>query len=108
MSFTFQSEVLFVDSFEDVKAKIEAIDLIIAALLVQATASVSNSDIDEYSLDDGQTKIKTKYRGVSAIAKAIQDFQKLRQIYINSGNGRVVQLRDSKSVIFRFGHHGHH
>ena len=101
---TFASEVLFIDSVTDMAAKVEAIDAIIAALLVIAASAVGNEDIEEYTLDDGQTKIRTRYRGMSAILKAIQDYEKLRQMYLNRLNGRVIRLVDSRSVLNRLGH----
>jgi len=100
---TFASEVLFIDSVTDMAAKVEAIDAIIAALLVIATSAAGNEDIEEYTLDDGQTKIRTRYRGMSAILKAIQDYEKLRQMYLNRLNGRVIRLVDSRSVLNRLG-----
>lgn len=100
---TFASETLYIDSVTDMVAKVEAIDAIIAALLVIATSAVGNEDIEEYTLDDGQTKIRTRYRGMSAILKAIQDYEKLRQMYLNRLNGRVIRLVDSRSVLNRLG-----
>ena len=97
----FESETLFIDSFEDMEAKVAAIDLIIAALLTLAGGAAGKDDVEEYSLDDGQTKIRTKFRGMSSILKAIGDYEKLRQQYLNRLNGRVVRLVDSKSILHR-------
>lgn len=104
MSFTFESEKLFIDSATDMEAKIVKIDAIIAALLDLSLSAVGKQDIAEYWLDDGQTKIKTQFRGMSAILKAIDDYEGLRQRYFNRLNGRTMQLRDSKSVLHRFRH----
>ena len=102
----FDSEQLFIDSRTDMAAKIDAIDLIIAALLTLASGAAGKDDVAEYSLDDGQTKIRTSFRGMSSILKAIKDYEQLRQQYLNRLNSRVVRLVDSKSVIRGFGH-GH-
>jgi len=104
MSFIFQSETLFIDSATDMEDKVKKIDLIINALLDLATNSAGKDDVSEYSLDDGQTKIRTQFRGMSSIVDAINDYEQLRQVYFNRLNGRVIQLRDSKSVIHGRGH----
>ena len=100
MSFIFQSETLFIDSATDMEDKINKIDVIIAALLDLSLAAVGKQDIVEYTLDDGQTKIRTEFRGMSAILRAIDDYEKLRQRYFNRLNGRTFRLVDSKSVLF--------
>lgn len=102
---TFQSETLYLDSVTDMLAKVKAIDAIIAALLVLAAGAVGKEDVKEYMLDDGQTKIRTEFRGMSAILKATTDYERLRQQYMNRLNGRTVRLVDSQSVISRDGHH---
>ena len=103
MAFIFESETLFIDSATDMEDKIVKIDLIIAALLDLATSSAGKDDVSEYMLDDGQTKIRTLFRGMSSILKAINDFESLRQVYFNRLNGRVMRLVDSKSIIHRLG-----
>lgn len=104
MSFIFLSEKLFIDSAKDMEDKVNKIDLIIAALLDLATDSAGKDDVAEYTLDDGQTKIRTEFRGMSSILKAIDDYERLRQRYLNRLNGRVMRLVDSKSVIHGIGH----
>ena len=103
MSFTFQSETLFIDSASDMADKVDKIDLIITALLDISLKAVGKQDIVEYTLDDGQTKIRTEFRSVSAIAQAIDDYEKIRQRYFNRLNGHTFRLVDSKSVLFGFG-----
>jgi len=95
---TFQSESLFVDSRTDMESKIDAIDLIIAALLTLAASSAGKDDVREYMLDDGQTKIRTEFRGMTSILRAIEDYEKLRQVYFNRLNGRVMRLVPSTNV----------
>jgi len=55
-------------------------------------------DIEEYTLDDGQSKISTKYRDIASVIKAIGDYEKLRQMYINRINGRIVRLIPANSI----------
>lgn len=103
MSFIFESETLFINSAKNMEEKIVKIDLIIAALLDLSINVAGKEDVSEYSLDDGQTKIRTAFRGISSIVKAIDDYEKIRQRCFNGLNGRVMQLRDSKSVIHPHG-----
>lgn len=102
---TFQSETLFIDSAANLEEKVKKLDLIIDALLDLATASAGKDDVAEYSLDDGQTKIRTQFRGMSSIMRAIDDYEKLRQRCLNRLNGRVMRLVDSKSVAPRTRNH---
>lgn len=96
---TFDTAALYIDSVTDMEAKVAAIDLIIASLLTLAASSASKDDVKEYMLDDGQTKIRTEFRGMSSIMDAITNFEKLRQMYLNRLNGRIYRLVDSKSII---------
>ena len=104
MSF-FASETIYLDGIDDMLGKVKRIDAIIVALLTLAEGSAGKDDVVEYMLDDGQTKIRTQFRGMSSILKAIQDYEKLRQMYLNRLNGRIFRLVDSQSVITRNGHH---
>ena len=78
--------------------KIEKIDAIIAALEDTALQSAGNDNIEEYWLDDGQSKIKTSYKGTDQIFKSIIAFERMRQIYVNRLNGFVVRMVDSRSL----------
>jgi len=91
----YQSEAFYIASVTEKKAKITAIKAIIAALEVKALSSIDNIDVEEYMLDDGQTKIKTTFRSPEAIWKAIHNYEILLQRYINQLNGRVVRLLDA-------------
>lgn len=79
------------------KAKLAAINTIIDKVLVSAALAAEKSDIDEYWWDDGHVKIRTKYRNTTEVAKAIQSWESIRQIYINRLVGRGVRLMDSSN-----------
>lgn len=96
-SIYFDSAGLYIASQSSINAKITAIDAIIDALLITAADSAANAGISEYSLNDGQTIIRTTYRGPDAIYTSIQSFQKLKIWYQNQSMGRVVRLVDSKN-----------
>lgn len=93
----FDSAQIYIDSATSNAAKIVRIDAIIDALFTVALKAATNENITEYSLDDGQTKIKTAYRGVAQIQQSIQNFESIKQMYVNRLNGRVVRLVDRKS-----------
>lgn len=84
---------------QNTKDKIDRINSIIEALedaeLAQATLS---GDKDEYSLDDGQTRIKTVFRSPKAIEDAITALEKRKQRLINSCVGYRYGLQDGKVI----------
>jgi len=100
----FESEELFINSRTNSAEKLKAIDLIIDALYTLAASAAGKDDVEEYSLDDGQTKIRTKFRGLTSITKAILSFEQLRSMHFNRLNGHVIRLVDSKSTA---GHRNH-
>ena len=101
----FDSAAIFVNSSTELCDKIAKIELILDALLTNAMVAASNDNIREYSLNDGQTIIKTEYSGTDAVMKSYNAWEKIRQMYINRLNGRMVRLVDGKSV-YNFRHGG--
>lgn len=97
----FDSADIYIQSKSSLNAKIAAIDLIIDALISTGLKAAATGNIQEYSLNDGQTTIKTMYRNVSEVKSAINAFEAMRQVYVNRRNGRVVRLMDEKN--FRYG-----
>lgn len=95
----YDSAKIYIQSCKTAKEKIVALEAIIDALLLSALDAASSAGIDEYSLDDGQTKIKTKYRSVTAIKEAIDGFTTLKNMYISQINGRHIRLVSSDSFI---------
>jgi len=92
----------YVESATTLEARIERIQLIISSMEIQAAASAGTSGkIDEYSLDTGQTKVRTKYRNPTELQAAILAWDILLQKLIarlnNQKTGRVVHLRDHKN-----------
>lgn len=95
----FQSAEIYIQSSENLKDKICRIEAIIKALEDKALTAIVDEDVMEYTLDDGQTKIKTIFRGVGSILRAIQGYEQLLQMYANRFNGRITVLRDRNSQI---------
>lgn len=87
-----------VDSVGD-EQKYLRICQIITALENQQIAAAGKSDISEYQLNDGQINIRTIYRSPDAIAKAINDYEKIKTRLEHKLSGtRVVTLRDAAAV----------
>jgi hypothetical protein len=84
----------YIDDCTSLKDKIARIDSVIVALEDAALKSAGKQSIDEYWMDDGQTKVKAIYRSTEDIANAILDFERVRQMYINRLNTRVITLKD--------------
>ena len=59
----YDSASIYIQSSPALCDKIAKIDLIITALEDTALSSAANDNIEEYWLDDGQSKIKTTYKG---------------------------------------------
>lgn len=86
-------------SNSSLRAKITEIDTLIDTLFESALKSVQNGNIAEYELDTGQTRTRLKYSSVSSVTKAIEDYENLRQLYVNKLNRTtgVVRLMDEKN-----------
>ena len=95
---SYESPALYIDSFTNIQAKITAIDTIITGLMTAAASGASKSNISEYQIDDGQSKIRTAYRSLNDVFEGIKNFEKLRQMYLNQLNGRVIVLKDRSSI----------
>lgn len=94
-----QTEYQYIIDSTGLKERYDRICSIITALENQQLLAVGNSDVDEYTLDDGQTKIKTVYRSPSALAKAIDDYEKIKNRILAELTGtRIVRLGDAKSL----------
>lgn len=103
MAVYYDSCGLYIQSFTDLAGKINAIDAIIDALINQGIATAGNQGIAEYQLNDGQTIIKQIYRDSASLSRAIADYERIKQIYVNRMNGRVFRAIDGKNFINGFG-----
>lgn len=93
----YDSAAIYVQSQATNKARVVAIDAIIDALMTSALTAASTGNVEEYMLNDGQTTIRTLYRNVEDVQRAIKSFEQLRVMYVNRVNGRVVRLVDHKN-----------
>ena len=94
----YESAALCIESATTLQAKIQTINTIITALEGAVLKAVGTADIEEYSLNDGQTVIKTVYRSTKEVIDSIGNLEFIKQRYVNQLNGRVTRLMDSKSL----------
>lgn len=99
----YDSAYKYIDCASDLRSKIARIEAIIAALETTALKAAANDNISEYSLNDGQTVIRTVYKSAQDVLNSIMAFEKIRQMYINRLNGRVIRLVDGKNFTGRYG-----
>jgi hypothetical protein len=95
----FSSTRQYILSCNSIADKIIAIDKVIEALflLMLEPEVIEKQYISEYSLDDGQTKIRAVYRGVDGITKTIASLNKMRIYYVNQQTGRRFRMVDGKN-----------
>lgn len=82
---------------EQVIARISEVDNLIDSLFTTAMTSVQNGSIAEYEIDSGQSTSKVKYTTLSQVTDAISKYEKIRSLYENKLQSRVVRLMDSKN-----------
>jgi hypothetical protein len=93
----FDSAEIYINSATNLRTKLARIDALIDVMYTTATKAATSGNITEYSLDDGQTKIRTVYTSASQVFNDIKNLETLRELYLNKLNGRVVRLVDRKN-----------
>lgn len=68
----YPSFVVYINCSTSTKEKIARIDAIIKALEDAELEAAVNAGVEEYSLDDGQTKIKAINRDLASVEKTIK------------------------------------
>lgn len=89
----------YIESKTTLLERINAIEALIDAMILSLAdyAAGNNTSLDEYQLDDGQMKIRTKYRSPKDVDAGIKALENMKQMYMNRHNGRVMTLRDNRS-----------
>ena len=88
------TETIYIQSATSLSDRLTRITAIIEALELRVIDdAASTANIEEYEINDGQTKIRTVYTSVESIWKAIESFEKLKQKLLNQLNGRGMALR---------------
>lgn len=83
----------YIESQSSLREKIIAYDLIIEGMEASYLVAVTSGHLDEYQMDDGQMKVRAKYRSITDMNNALIGLQKLRQMYVSRYNGRVSVKR---------------
>lgn len=89
----------YIDSKKTLRERIVAIDGLIDVMILRMGEVTEglNPSVEEYQMDDGQMKIKTRYRTVSDVESGIKSLERMKQMYLNRLNGRTFYLRDVRS-----------
>lgn len=80
--------------------RIDAIDLLIDKMILQIGAAIDDgvAVTSEYSLDDGQIKLKAVNRSVTDVQAQVKALETMKQMYVNRLNGRQTVLRDISTL----------
>lgn len=89
----------YIESKTTLRERIKAIDALIDAMILRMTDVVNgmNVSVEEYQMDDGQMKIRTRYRNVKDVEVGVASLEKMKQMFMNRLNGRVMNVRDLRS-----------
>lgn len=92
------AEYMTIEQYFECKSKligkVETYDVLIESMeksLLAATMAddgTSAGQYAEYEMDDGQMKVRARFRSVDQMIVGLQGFRKIRQDYINTYNGR--------------------
>lgn len=94
----YDSESMYIVCSTSTQERLARIEAVIIALENQALIAAGDSNISEYSLNDGQVTIRTAYRSPDSIAKAINVYEAMYQRLFNRCGGlNIVRLRDARS-----------
>lgn len=94
---TYSSLKDYLGTATTLQTRLTKVEGIITALEDEVLTKISDGLVEEYELDDGQVKIKTRYSSVEQITRDIQYFEKLKYRIINQLTGRVTRNRNYKN-----------
>lgn len=97
--FTIKQYLTDAKTLED---RIHRLEQLIDAMILSTLNIVSGDDynpnVSEYQLNDGQMTVRTAYKTNNDVFKSIESLEKTKQMYMNQLNGRVMSLRDIRSL----------
>lgn len=97
--FTIKQYLTDAKTLED---RIHRLEQLIDAMILSTLNIVSGDDynpnVSEYQLNDGQMIVRTAYKTNNDVFKSIESLEKTKQMYMNQLNGRVMSLRDIRSL----------
>jgi len=83
----------YIETKTSILDRIRAYNNLIEAMELKLLDAVGTSDLDEYQLDDGQMKVRTRYRSLKDVEAGIMALEKAKQRLVNRYNGRCSVLR---------------
>lgn len=93
MNFEYMTIPQYVECKSKLIGKIATYDILIEGMEASLLEATVSGNISEYEMDDGQMKVRTRYRSLNDMNNALMGLIKMRQYYINKHNGRVTVLR---------------
>lgn len=99
MNIEYTSIEQYLECHVEIIGHIQTYDMLIKAMQKSIAAALLAPDgqaagqYAEYELDDGQCKVRSRYRSVDQMITGLQGLRRIRQDYINQYNGRVTTLR---------------
>ena len=89
-------------SAQETQDRITRLKTIITNLETCLIKAASNSDVQQYSFNDGQSQINTTYRSIKELTSAIDAFDTILNRLINSSSSRSTILRDASTLPNRY------
>jgi hypothetical protein len=83
----------YVESKSKLIGKIATYDLLIEGMEASILEATVSGHLVQYELDDGFMKVRSQFRSIGDMTKALAGLEMLRQRYINRYNGRCTVLR---------------
>lgn len=83
----------YVETKTTLQAKIAAYDKMIEEMEKSILLGIESGYLVQYEVDDSFMKVRSQFRSVGDMTKALAGLEMLRQRYINRLNGRCTVLR---------------
>jgi hypothetical protein len=94
---TYSSLKSYLGTVKGNEARLEKVQSIIDSLYDLKISRIAEGFVEEYELDDGQVKIKTKYTTEEEITRDINRLRKIKFELISDLTGRVTRNRNYKN-----------
>lgn len=98
----FESPKIYLSSAKTLQERIDRLELLIDAMILSTLNVVSGEDynpnVSEYQLNDGQIIVRTAYKTNNDVFASIKQLELTKQMYMNQLNGRVMTMRDIRSL----------
>lgn len=91
----------YLTSAKTLQERISNLEKLIDAMILStlnASEDGAAPNVSEYQLNDGQMIVKTVYKTYSDLLGGIKKLEQIKQMYMNQLNGRVMSLRDIRSL----------